>query len=49
MRALRGESSVSREALKAARAKSRVFPVSERLIACQNFLERARWRVARAE
>ena len=37
------------EALKAARAKSRVPPVSERLTSCRNFLERARKRVTRAE
>ena len=37
------------EALKTARAKSRVPPVSERLISCRNFLDRARKRVARAE
>ena len=53
VRALGGESSVHAkplvEALKAARAKSRVLPVSERLIAYRNFLERARKRVARAE
>ena len=52
VRALGGESSVHAklvEALKAARAKSRVLPVTERLVACRNFLERARKRVARAE
>ena len=37
------------EALKAARAKSRVPPVSERLTSCRNFFERARKRVTRAE
>ena len=37
------------EALKAARAKSRVPPVSERLTSCRNFLERARKRVTRAD
>ena len=37
------------EALKAARAKSPVPPVSERLTSCWNFLERARKRVTRAE
>ena len=37
------------EALKAARAKSRVPPVSERLTSCRNFPERARKRVTRAE
>ena len=53
VRARGGERSVHAkpfvEALKAARAKSRVLPVSERLVACRNFLERARLRVARAE
>ena len=37
------------EALKAARAKSRVPPVSERSTSCRNFFERAKKRVTRAE